>query len=113
MKEPLRQHELPTGSGGLLPRSVRVPSRAPLLKLQSPPQEKSSYRSWHDPNQGIIYINREHTEFLLAQREDRRCVRYLFSLWAKESLLQEYGAQAEKVADEMVGILAEAEPLLW
>jgi hypothetical protein len=40
-------------------------------------------------------------------------MRYLFTIWAKESLLQEYGQQAEKVADEMVGVLAEAEPLLW
>jgi hypothetical protein len=39
-------------------------------------------------------------------------MRYLFSIWVKESLLQEYGLYAEKVADEMVGILAEAEPLL-
>jgi hypothetical protein len=30
----------------------------------------------------------------------------------KETLLQEYGEQAQKVADEMVGLLAEAEPLL-
>ncbi len=83
-----------------------------MVRLQSPPQDRSSSRSWYDPGQGVIYINREHAEFLLSQREDRRCIRYLFSVWAKESLLQEYGAQAEKVADEMVGVLAEAEPLL-
>ncbi len=87
-------------------------SRAPYIRLQSPPQDKSSYRSWYDPGQDIICINREHAEFLLSQREDRRCLRYLFSVWAKESLLQEYGTDAEKVADEMVGVLAEAEPLL-
>ena len=71
------------------------------------------YRSLYDPDAGTIVINREHSEFLLAQREDRRCLRYLFSIWVKESLLQEYGTDAEKVADEMVGVLAEAEPLLW
>jgi len=92
---------------------VRVSTLAPHIKLYPPPQDKVSYRSWYDPNQGVICINREHTEFLLSQREDQRCVRYLFSIWAKESLLQEYGAQAEKVADEMIGVLAEAEPLLW
>ncbi len=94
------------------PRTVRAPEHAPVVRLQSPPQDRSSSRSWYDPGQGVIYINREHAEFLLSQREDRRCIRYLFSVWAKESLLQEYGAQAEKVADEMVGVLAEAEPLL-
>ena len=88
------------------------PTRAPHIKLQSPANEKSDYRSWYDPNEGVICINREHYEFLLSQREDRRCMRYLFYIWVKESLLQEFGTQAEKVADEMVGLLAEAEPLL-
>ncbi len=91
---------------------LRQPTRAPHIKLQSPAGAKSDYRSWYDPNEGVICINREHYEFLLAQREDRRCMRYLFYIWMKESLLQEFGTQAEKVADEMVGLLAEAEPLL-
>jgi hypothetical protein len=88
------------------------PTRAPHIKLLSPANEKSDYRSWYDPSAGVICINREHYEFLLSQREDRRCMRYLFYIWVKESLLQEFGTQAEKVADEMVGLLAEAEPLL-
>jgi hypothetical protein len=88
------------------------PTHAPHIKLQSPANEKSDYRSWYDPDEGVICINREHYEFLLSQREDRRCMRYLFYIWMKESLLQEFGTQAEKVADEMVGLLAESEPLL-
>lgn len=108
----LSQHESPVEGVKTRRPAARTPSRAPYIKLQSPPHEKTYYRSWYDPNQGIIYINREHSEFLLSQREDRRCLRYLFSIWVKESLLQEYGAYAEKVADEMVGLLAEAEPLL-
>ena len=88
------------------------PTHAPHIKLQSPANENSDYRSWYDPKEGVICINREHYEFLLSQREDRRCMRYLFYIWVKESLLQEFGTQAEKVADEMVGLLAEAEPLL-
>lgn len=91
---------------------TRQPTRAPHIKLQSPSTGKSDYRSWYDPNEGVICINREHNEFMLSQREDRRCMRYLFYIWVKESILQEFGAQAEKVADEMVGLLAEAEPLL-
>ena len=91
---------------------IHQPTHAPYIKLQSPANEKSDYRSWYDPNEGVICINREHYEFLLSQREDRRCMRYLFYIWVKESLLQEFGTQAEKVADEMVGLLAEAEPLL-
>ena len=104
----LKHHPSATGV-----KSERVSGLAPFIRLQSPPQDKISYRSWYAPSQGIIYINREHAEFLLSQREDQRCLRYLFSIWAKESLLQEYGTHAEKVADEMVGLLAEAEPLLW
>lgn len=90
-----------------------VPTRAPAIGLFAPPQEKAEARSWYDASSGCICINREHQEFLLSQREDARCVRYLFSIWVKESLLQEYGADAERLADEMVGMLAEAEPLLW
>ncbi len=94
------------------PRPLRA-TRAPYIRLKAPPQDRSAYRSWYDPSESVICINREHAEFLLSQREDRRCLRYLFSIWAKESLLQEFGADAEKVADEIVGVLAEAEPLLW
>lgn len=105
----------PIPSAGIRPErpSFRAASRAPFIKLTSAPRDRSYYRSWYDPKHQVICINREHQEFLLSQREDRRCLRYLFSIWAKESLLQEFGPQAEKVADEMVGVLAEAEPLLW
>jgi hypothetical protein len=106
VKAPQPVREKPTRT------TFRQPTRAPYIKLQSPVSEKSDYRSWYDPNEGVICINREHNEFLLSQREDRRCMRYLFYIWIKESLLQEFGTQAEKVADEMVGLLAEAEPLL-
>ena len=92
---------------------VPVPTRAPHIRLYSPSAERANYRSWYDPGQGVICINREHVEFLLSQRENKRCVRYLFTIWAKENLLQEYGANAERIADEMVGVLAEAEPLIW
>jgi hypothetical protein len=89
-----------------------VDDRIPPIRLFSPPQEKAESRSWYDPDSGCICINREHSEFLLSQREDARCIRYLFSVWVKESLLQDYGADAERLADEMIGRLAEAEPLL-
>jgi hypothetical protein len=105
----------PIPSAGLKPErpSFRTASRAPFIRLTAAPKDKPYYRSWYDPKQQVICINREHQEFLLSQREDRRCLRYLFTIWAKESLLQEFGPQAEKVTDEMVGVLAEAEPLLW
>ena len=83
------------------------------IRLYSPPEEKSQSRSWLDRDTGCICVNREHSEFLLSQREDARCIRYLFTIWVKESLLEEYGSDAERLADEMVGRLSEAEPLLW
>jgi hypothetical protein len=110
-RSPLPQPVPPSGVGVAAP-SMRA-ARVPYIKLNSPPGDRLGYRSWYDSGEGIICINREHSEFLLSQREDRRCLRYLFSIWAKESLLQEFGADAEKVADELVGVLAEAEPLLW
>jgi hypothetical protein len=94
-------------------QKVPVPTRAPHIGLYSPSAERANYRSWYDPGQGVICINREHVEFLLSQRENKRCVRYLFTIWAKENLLREYGENADKIADEMVGVLAEAEPLIW
>lgn len=105
--EPMAQVDEPKKHG------ARVPTRAPHIRLYSPSPERSTYRSWYDPGQGVICINREHVEFMLSQRENKRCMRYLFTIWAKESLLQEYGANAERIADEMVGVLAEAEPLIW
>ncbi len=113
-REPVTALTTHSGNGNGSTRTVlRTPSRAPAITLRSLPDDRAYYRSLYDPNDGSIWINREHSEFLLAQREDRRCLRYLFSIWVKESLLQEYGADAERVADEMVGVLAEAEPLLW
>jgi hypothetical protein len=97
------------------PGAPRAPvyTRAPYIELRPPPRAKEELRSWYDPRTGCICVNREHEEFMLAQRQDSRCIRYLFSIWAKESLLQEYGEDAEKLADEMVGRMTEAEPLLW
>jgi hypothetical protein len=110
-EEKARPTESPSEPKALRP-VLHHPTRAPHIKLQSPANANSNYRSWYDQKEGVICINREHYEFLLSQREDRRCMRYLFYIWVKESLLQEFGTQAEKVADEMVGVLAEAEPLL-
>ncbi len=107
----LIEKEPSTGLVASRQRLLPVPTRTPHIRLYSPPGDRASYRSWYDPKQGIICINREHTEFLMSQREDRRCMRYLFSIWAKESLLQEYGPQAERIVDELVGVRAEAEPL--
>lgn len=97
------------------PSAPRAPvyTRAPYIELRPPPRAKAELRSWYDPRTGCICVNREHEEFMLAQRQDSRCIRYLFAIWAKESLLQEYGEDAERLADEMVGRITEAEPLLW
>ncbi len=93
LRQTVRQEEHAGMSVTAVP-VMRPPTHAPHITLQSPPQERADYRSWYDAEQAIICINREHAEFLLSQREDRRCLRYLFSIWAKESLLQEYGINA-------------------
>lgn len=91
-----------------LPRHT-APSPSRLIRLSSPPPDKARYRSWYDATTGTININSEHVDFLEAERHDRQCLRYLFTTWAKEYLLAEYGADAPRVADEMVGLLAKAE----
>ena len=94
-------------------RDPAEPHHGLNIRLYSPPEERAQSRSWLDRDTGCICVNREHSEFLLSQREDSRCIRYLFTIWVKESLLEEYGSDAERLADEMVGRLSEAEPLLW
>jgi hypothetical protein len=91
-----------------LPRHT-VASPSHLIRLCAPPLDKAPYRSWYDATTGTININSEHVDFLEAERHDRQCLRYLFTTWAKEYLLAEYGADAPRVADEMVGLLAKAE----
>jgi len=100
------------------PRAAGQPARqraphVPLLRveLSSPTEQMAPYRSWYDTDTGVIRINREHTNFLKAERDNRQCAWYLFNIWAKERLLAEYGSDAAKLADEMVGLLTEAEPL--
>ncbi len=113
-KTPAKSPANPEPSDGKpIGQRASVYTRAPHIELRPPPHAKAELRSWYDPRSECICINREHEEFMLAQRQDPRCIRYLFAIWAKESLLQEYGADAERLADEMVGRLAEAEPLLW
>ncbi len=110
----LKKAEPEVGTSKIVERHREpTPTRAPHIRLYSPSAERVNYRSWYDPEQEVICINREHVEFLLSQRENKRCVRYLFTIWAKENLLQEFGEDAERIADEMVGVLAEAEPLIW
>ena len=94
-------------------QKLPVATRAPHIKLLSPSAAKANYHSWYDAEQEAICVNREHIEFLLSQRETKRFVRYLFTIWAKENLLQEFGTNAERIAEEMVSVLAEAEPLIW
>jgi len=102
----------------LKPRAASQPARprtphVPLLRveLSSPTEQMAPYRSWYDTDTGVIRINREHTNFLKAERDNRQCAWYLFNIWVKERLLAEYGSDAAKLADEMVGLLTEAEPL--
>lgn len=91
---------------------ARHPRAAPpplFIQLCPPPAGKVQLRSWYDASTGIINVNREHTDFLEAEQDDRRFMRYLFALWVKEHLLPEYQGDAERIADEMVGLLIKAE----
>jgi hypothetical protein len=86
-----------------------VYTRAPFIELRPPPRAKAELRSWYDPRTGCICVNREHEEFMLAQRQDSRCIRYLFSIWAKRPAS---GVQRRCGLAEMVGRIAGAKPLL-
>jgi hypothetical protein len=69
-------------------------------------------RAWSDNGGDAVKINMLHTDFLSSEKDDKRCAWYLFSVWAKQFLLKEYGEDAEALADEMVGLFSKAGPLL-
>lgn len=75
------------------------------------PQGDARLRTWCD-NTGTIQINTLHRDFLTAERDDKRCAWYLFSIWAKQYLLNEYGNDPDTMTDEMVGLFSQAGPLL-
>lgn len=80
--------------------------------LSLPPQDRPQMRTWSDNGGNAVKINMLHTDFLSSEKDDKRCAWYLFSVWAKQFLLKEYGKDAEALADEMVGLFSKAGPLL-
>jgi DNA-binding CsgD family transcriptional regulator len=80
-------------------------------ELCLPPKEMYQLRAWRD-NANTIKINMLHTDFLASEKDDKRCAWYLFSIWAKQFLLDEYGTDAEALAEEMVSLFSRAGPLL-
>ena len=99
------------------PRGDGRPSRriiGPQLIMAPPSPGKESLRSWYEALERTIYVNEEHPDYLRAFRHEDalRVGRYLTHIWIKEALLTEYrGAGPERVSDEMVGALSEAEAL--
>ena len=77
-----------------------------------PPDNRPQLRTWSDNGGNAVKINVLHTDFLSSEKDDKRCAWYLFSVWAKQQLLKEYGTDAEALADEMVGLFSKAGPLL-
>ncbi|MBI4282718.1 MAG: ATP-binding protein [Chloroflexi bacterium] len=73
--------------------------------------DEARYRTWSD-DKGVLQINALHPDFLAVERDNTRCAWYLFSAWAKQYLLTEYGDDATVMADEMVGLLSRAGPMM-
>ncbi|OGN99983.1 MAG: hypothetical protein A2Y59_03095 [Chloroflexi bacterium RBG_13_52_14] len=98
-----------------VPVSTRAPRTQPVFlhaDLCIPPENMSQLRTWHDNGNGSVKVNMLHTDFLSSEKDDKRCAWYLFSIWAKKQLLDEYGNDSEALADEMVGLFSRAGPLL-
>lgn len=95
--------------------STRAPRSQPVFlhaDLCVPPDSMTRYRTWCDNGNNSVKINMLHSDFLSSERDDKRCAWYLFSIWAKKQLLDEYGTDPETLADEMVGLFSRAGPLL-
>ena len=86
----------------------------PLLQaaLCVPTDGKSQLRAWRDNGDNNIKVNILHNDFILSEREDKHYAWYLFSIWARQFLLDKFGNNPETLADEMVGLFTRAGPLL-
>ena len=81
-------------------------------QLARPRENYEDWRSWDGGGEELVKVNMIHPDFLEAAKDDGRCARYLFALWAKEHLLSEYGSDARKVSELLVSWLNKADPIL-
>ena len=106
----------PVRPGAAVSHTSRQQQQRQMSYLQAdlclPPDNRPQLRAWSDNGGNAVKINVLHTDFLSSERDDKRCAWYLFSVWAKQFLLKEYGTDAEALADEMVGLFSRAGPLL-
>jgi len=112
----IQRHDLPPVRPTTRVSSGRNLQQRQLSFLQAdlclPPDDRPQLRTWSDNGGNAVKINVLHTDFLSSEKDDKRCAWYLFSVWAKQQLLKEYGTDAEALADEMVGLFSRAGPLL-
>ena len=84
----------------------------PQLIPAPPPPGREALHSWYEEVERTIYVNEQHRDYLEARNDNLLLGRYFTHIWIKETLLHHYGrADAERVSDEMVGILSQAEAL--
>ncbi|MBF8299322.1 MAG: hypothetical protein HW397_371, partial [Dehalococcoidia bacterium] len=93
-----------------------VPQRRPVepihFRMGQPDTVRQDWQSWGNSSMEVVEINSRHPDFLDAEQDAERCSRYLFSLWAKEHLLAEYGSDSRKVAEVLLSWLNKMDPLL-
>lgn len=82
------------------------------FRIGEPGQVRQDWQSRGGAAMEVVEINSQHPDFLEAESDMERCSRYLFSLWAKEHLLAEYGSDSRKVAEVLLSWLNKADPLL-
>lgn len=111
-----------TGGTGGFPRIPVVkpgPDGRPATRIETPqlipappPPGKEALHSWYEQVERTIYVNEQHRDYLEAREATLRLGRYFTHIWIKEVVLHHYGkGDAERVSDEMIGILAQAEGL--
>lgn len=82
------------------------------FRMGQPQSVRSEWQSSGDPGLEMVEVNPLHPDFLEAESDVERCSRYLFSLWAKEHLLAEYGSDSRRVAEVLLSWLNKADPML-
>ena len=100
---PVRSEELTAEHS---PEAQPAPSRSKSLPTLLPDPSPDGVRSRFDPDEGVVYYNDQHPDYLLLKSEEPALLDYLATLVAKEYVVYNNPrAGSDELAEEMVRML--------
>jgi hypothetical protein len=83
-----------------------VPRRSKNLPTLLPDPSPDGVRSRFDPDEGVVYYNDRHPDYLLLKADEQALLNYLATLVAKEYVVYNNPrAASDELAEEMVRML--------